>query len=408
MVEVNFDGLVGPTHHYGGHSYGNLASMEHKQKISNPKAAALQGLRKMKLLMDLGQAQAVIPPQERPSLFYLRQLGFTGTDADVVTKAAKASPPLFYAFCSSSAMWTANAATISPSSDTPDGKLHISIANLQTDLHRSIESETTYRLFQLLFPQAVVHPPLPKGGKFGDEGAANHTRLSSGVHIFVYGSSAFSKEKTLFPARQSQEASEAIARRHGVKNPIILQQNPKAIDAGVFHNDVIATGHNHLYLYHEHAYVDDALLESLKPLKVKESMLPLKKAVSSYLFNSQIITDDSGDLVLIAPEECRSLNLDWLPINKRHFIDLRESMCNGGGPACLRLRIEMTNDEISKSHTPIFLTPALYEALVKWVEQYYRDKLTLKDLEDPQLLKECQDALSQLSNLLKINKLYKF
>ncbi len=408
MDEVNFDGLVGPTHHYGGLSFGNLASMQHAKQTSNPKEAALQGLRKMKLLMDLGMTQAVIPPQERPSLLHLRLIGFTGKDHEVIERAAKQTPHLFYAFSSSSFMWTANAATVSPSLDTPDQKLHISIANLQTDLHRSIESEATYTLFKTLFPKAIVHPPLPKGGKFGDEGAANHTRLETGEQIFVYGSSAFKDVHSHFPIRQSLEASMSIARRHGVKKAIFLQQNREVIDQGVFHNDVIATGHGKLYLYHEKAYVDDTELAYLNPFKVSESMLPLKKAISSYLFNSQIITLPNQEVALIAPEECRTLNLDWLPIKKRYFIDLKQSMQNGGGPACLRLRILMTKKEQQQTHRPIFLTPVLYEALVKWVSTHYRDRLTLEDLADPLLLRESQEALKELSKLLKLNKLYRF
>lgn len=408
MDEVNFDGLVGPTHHYGGHSFGNLASMEHAKKKSNPKEAALQGLNKMKLLMDLGLPQAVIPPQPRPSLAHLRAIGFTGQDHEIVAKAFKQVPGLFFAFSSSSAMWSANAATIAPSCDTPDQKLHISIANLQTDLHRSIESDFTYSLFSFLFPKAVVHPPLPKGGKFGDEGAANHTRLSSGEHLFVYGGSAFETKNRGFPIRQSLEASEAIARRHGLKKAIFLKQHPDAIDAGAFHNDVVATGHGNLYLYHEKAYVDDAPLKHLNTLKVTEAMLPLKTAISTYLFNSQIITLPNKELALIAPEECQSLNLDWLPIKQRYFINLRQSMENGGGPACLRLRIPLTKQEQKQVHPAIFLTPNLYKDLVKWVETYYRDHLALEDLADPHLLRESQEALEAIYKMLKIKKIRLF
>ena len=193
-----------------------------------------------------------------------------------------------------------------------------------------------------------------------------------------------------------------------VPPPFAADSILEAIDAGIFHNDVIATGHNTLYLYHEKAYVDDTPLQPLNPLKVTESMLPLKEAVSTYLFNSQIVTDRSGDLVLIAPIECSNLKLEWLPIEKRHFLDLRQSMHNGGGPACLRLRLWMTPKEIQEMHRPILLTPKLYEALVKWVETHYRDRLELKDLADIKLLRESQQALQALSKLLKIKKLYRF
>ncbi len=395
MDEINFDALAGPTHHFAGLSYGNLASMHHAKQTSNPKAAALQGLEKMKLLMDLGIPQGIIPPAERPSLFHLRSIGFRGSDAEVLAKSAKEAPNLFYAFCSSSSMWAANAATAAPQTDTYDGKLHLSIANLQTNLHRSIESDFTFSLFKRLFPDATIHPPLPIGG---DEGAANHTRLSSGEHIFVYGGS----NTTKFPARQTLEASKATARRFGLQKSIFLQQHPEAIDAGAFHNDVVATGHDTLYLYHEKAYVDDSPIAHLNPFKVTEQMLPLKQAIESYLFNSQIVTLKNKEYALIAPQECKNLNLSWLPIKERYFVNLSESMHNGGGPACLRLRIPT-----SPTNLPTLLTPELYQSLVTWVETHYRDRLTLADLADPLLLEESQHALDALSKLL-LNNIYHF
>ena len=52
--EVNFDGLVGPTHNYSGLSFGNIASEQSLKDVSNPKLAAQQGLAKMKALSDKG------------------------------------------------------------------------------------------------------------------------------------------------------------------------------------------------------------------------------------------------------------------------------------------------------------------------------------------------------------------
>lgn len=59
--EVNFDGLVGLTHHYAGLSFGNEASTRHQNTLSNPRLAAKQGLLKMKALADLGYKQGVLP-----------------------------------------------------------------------------------------------------------------------------------------------------------------------------------------------------------------------------------------------------------------------------------------------------------------------------------------------------------
>ena len=96
--EVNFDGLVGNTHNYAGLAIGDKASMQHAFSISHPKEAALQGLGKMKLLMDLGLKQAVLPPQPRPAIPFLKSLGFKGNDpAMILKKAYEADPHLFLA-----------------------------------------------------------------------------------------------------------------------------------------------------------------------------------------------------------------------------------------------------------------------------------------------------------------------
>src|SRR3954449_10665729 len=95
--EVNFDGIVGPTHNYAGLSFGNVASMSHRRAVSSPKQAALQGLAKMKFLHGLGVMQAVLPPHERPHLPTLRRLGFTGDDADILAKVVREDPTLLAA-----------------------------------------------------------------------------------------------------------------------------------------------------------------------------------------------------------------------------------------------------------------------------------------------------------------------
>ena len=137
--EANFDGLVGPTHNYAGLSWGNVASKSNVSAVSNPKEAALQGLAKMKQLADRGYVQGVLPPHERPHLPTLRALGFSGNDADVLAQVLKKSPDLLAAVSSAAAMWTANAATVSPSADTRDRRVHFTPANLSAKFHRSIE-----------------------------------------------------------------------------------------------------------------------------------------------------------------------------------------------------------------------------------------------------------------------------
>src|SRR5690349_20397217 len=151
-VEANFDGLVGPTHNYAGLAYGNVASALNADKPSNPREAALQGLRKMKALHDLGLAQGVLPPHERPHLPTLRALGFTGKEGEVLAAARRVAPGLLAACSSASAMWVANAATVSASPDTEDGRVHFTPANLCTQLHRALETRVTARVLRAVFP----------------------------------------------------------------------------------------------------------------------------------------------------------------------------------------------------------------------------------------------------------------
>jgi succinylarginine dihydrolase len=423
VIEVNFDGLVGPTHHFGGHSYGNIASFLHRHQISYPKKAALEGLRKMRLLLDAQIPQAIIPPQMRPSFETLRALGFEGSDRQIFEKAAQACP-LFYALTSSSFMWAANSATFSPSSDTKDGRAHLTVANLGSLFHRSVETAETYTFFKHVFRDRSlfeVHPPLPKGGDFGDEGAANHTRFCAhygdkGTHLFVYSKSAFEPKKGTFPTRQAKEASEAVARQHGLNSEttFFVQQNPEAIEAGVFHNDVISVGNQNLFLVHEKAFIGTPqALEAVQrqcPLEIfliTEDMLSIKEAVRTYFFNGQLVNLPQGMPYFILPQECASLDLTWLPI-KKGFIDLSESMRNGGGPACLRLRCVLNEKEKNSLPASIFLTYALYDRLVEWVKKHYREELHTSDLKDPTLLTETQEALDALTKILQLGSYYGF
>ena len=189
-LDVQFDGIPGPTHNYSGMSPGNLASEKHAGRVSNPREAALQGLAKMRALAARGIAQAVLPPHERPHVPTLRALGFHGNDHDIVARAARDAPGLLSACSSASAMWTANAATIAPSSDARDGRLHLVVANLASMLHRSLEAEQTARSLRAIFRDAShfeVHDALPRHVDLGDEGAANHSRLRTSqgsLHLF--------------------------------------------------------------------------------------------------------------------------------------------------------------------------------------------------------------------------------
>jgi succinylarginine dihydrolase len=416
--EVNFDGIVGPTHHYGGLAYGNVASMRNKQSVSYPKQAALQGLAKMKFMADLGLKQAVLPPHERPHLPTLRRLGYSGSDAAIIEKVAKDDPWLLSAVSNASAMWAANVATVSPSADTADGRVHFTPANLVTQFHRSIETPTTTAILRRIFADErrfVVHDPLPASTALADEGAANHTRLckqhgEAAVEIFTYGSGP-----TNFPARQSRRASEMIARRHGLASPMFVQQNPAAIDAGAFHNDVVAVGNRDVLFVHEKAGVEPIWTElpEIKTICVSDADVPLADAIATYLFNSQLVTLPNGRDALIAPIECQENDrvrayLDRGVFEQVHFVDVRQSMRNGGGPACLRLRVVLTDAELAATHQGVMFNDTLHASLRQWVEKHYRDELTAADLADPMLLEEGQAALDELTGILRLGNLYEF
>ena len=439
--EFNFDGLVGPTHNYSGLSLGNVASQANEGNASNPKEAAKQGLRKMKALHDLGLAQAVLPPQERPAIDFLKQCGFAGAEAQIIERAAKNAPSLFQAACSASSMWTANAATISPSADTQDHKLHLTPANLINKLHRSIEDQTTSNVLNAIFidqDKFSIHDPLPHHESLGDEGAANHTRLchshdSTGLELFVYGQHFFNNsapKPTQFPARQTLEASESVIRSHQLKNnsSLLAQQNPAVIDQGVFHNDVIAVGNENVLFYHQQAFLnEDALKNQVEEffgdsnfyfIRVNDDQVSVEQAIKSYLFNSQIVTLPDQSMAFILPQECQENSAVWYtleqiknddnPIDHLIVKDLRQSMANGGGPACLRLRVVLNQDEANAINHGIIFDDNLFEQLDQWVDKHYRDRLDYQALADPQLLTESRTALDELTGILKLGSIYPF
>ncbi|MCU6671230.1 N-succinylarginine dihydrolase [Enterobacteriaceae bacterium H4N4] len=435
--EVNFDGLVGLTHHYAGLSFGNEASTKHRFQVSNPKLAAKQGLLKMKTLADAGFPQAVIPPQERPNVGVLRQLGFTGTDEQVVEKAGTQVPQLLSAASSASSMWVANAATVAPSADTLDGKVHLTVANLNNKFHRASEAVTTEQVLRAIFRDETrfsVHTALPQVAMFGDEGAANHNRLGGdygepGLQLFVFGrDEGVHAAPARYPARQTLAASQAVARLNQVNPGQILfaQQNPQVIDKGVFHNDVIAVSNRQVLFCHEQAFVgQQALFQTLSvrvpgftPIQVPSGAVSVDDAVATYLFNSQLLSRDDGSMMLVLPQESQDhagvwrylseLVADDNPISELKVFDLRESMANGGGPACLRLRVVLTADEQRAVNPAVMMNDTLFTTLNDWVDRYYRDRLTQADLIDPQLLHEGREALDELTRILQLGSVYPF
>lgn len=437
--EIDFDGLVGPSHNYAGLSHGNIAATVNALEESNPRGGALEGLGKMRRAIELGLGQAVLPPHERPHIPTLRRLGFAGSDREVFEKAWRTAPELVRNVSAASAMWTANAATVTPASDSADGRLHITPANLVAMFHRSIEHETTGRVLRAIFPEGphfAHHPVLPGAPHFGDEGAANHNRFcpdhgAPGLHLFVHGKQAFGGAiaPQRFPARHTLEASQAIVRQHGVTRALHVQQNPAAIDAGAFHNDVVAVANRHVFFYHEHAFADpDALEAALRRaapeidfafLRVPAVRLSLADAVRSYLFNSQLVSRPDRDrMTLILPMEVAEtpaakavvdgLIADGGPVGEAVYLDVRQSMRNGGGPACLRLRVVLDEAQLAALGAPLLLDGPGIDALEAWVRKHYRDRLRPADLGDPALIDEGRAALDELTALLGLGAVYDF
>ena len=350
LTEINFDGIVGPSHNYAGLSLGNIASASHKGDPSYPRAAALQGVAKMRGNLARLGVQGFLLPLPRPNALLANVLAMDGTEA----------PQLRAAPWSASSMWTANAATVSPAPDCADGKCHLTVANLVTMLHRAQEWPDTLRMLEVAFGDAehfAVHGPVPP--TFGDEGAANHMRLceghaGKGVEVFVYG-----KPGGKFPARQHEQASRLIARSHGLDpaNCVFIEQNPAAIEAGAFHNDVVSVANERVLFTHAEAFADQqgaydairAAFPALEVVEVPSSAVSLEEAIRTYLFNAQLLTLPDGSMALIVPEECRESASVWAwaeammasngPIRQVIPVDVRQSMANGGGPACLRLRV---------------------------------------------------------------------
>lgn len=411
VIEINFDGLIGPSHNYAGLSLGNLASAKNAGGASHPRAAALQGIEKMRANLALGLTQGILLPQCRPDREWLATLGSTPETAE---------PGLLANALSASSMWAANAATVSPAADTGDGKCHLTVANLVTMPHRSHEWQGTLAQLSLAFadPAFAVHGPVP--APFGDEGAANHMRLSAshdapGVEIFVYGVAGGP-----FPARQHIEASKAVARIHGVSRALFVQQSEEAIAAGAFHNDVVAVANERVLFAHELAFADRdgfyrdlrALLPQVEIVEVPAFAVSLADAIQSYLFNAQLVTLPDAGMALILPTEARdnARVWGWLetlvagngPIRRLIPVDVRQSMANGGGPACLRLRVVCDPATVD----PRFLVDnEALDRIGEIVSTHWPETIAPGELADPELWHKIGAARAALLMALDLGEL---
>lgn len=413
LVEINFDGIIGPSHNYAGLSLGNIASASNAGDTSYPRAAALQGLAKMRHNLALGLTQGFLLPLPRPNGAFLAAIGADGSEDQRLLAAA----------WSASSMWTANAATVSPAPDTADGRCHLTAANLVTMPHRSQEWLDTVKQLRLAFADNahfVVHDAVP--ACFGDEGAANHMRMGSGhdapgIEIFVYG-----KSGGPFPARQHEQASRAVARLHGLDpaRTLFVEQNPEAIAAGAFHNDVVAVANERVLFTHEQAFADPdgtyaAIRERLPEAEiviVPAAAVSLADAIKSYLFNAQLLTLPSGEMALVIPLEAweHAAVRTWLdamlasngPIRRVLPVDVRQSMANGGGPACLRLRVVADPARVDPR---FLLDDAKIARIEAVVAAHWPQSLRPEQLGDPALAAQVIAARNELLKVLSLDEL---
>lgn len=430
-MEVFIDRLPGPTHSFGGLGVGNGASSASKGRPSNPRAAAIQSLRKMKLVVDFGVPQFVLPPQPRPLISFLRAIGHRGTEKQILETALVEGTLLLAN--SSASMWTANAATVLPACDCMDRMTHIVPANLVASSHRALEAQQTSRELRALtrnVPDVIVHDPLPSSMGFADEGSANYIRMSpggslAGAHLFAYGFDGSVRRSAAgnFP-RQSRGASAAVSRLAGLNSDRIVyaQNSAKAIMAGAFHNDLLAAGQGNLLICHEFSYVDTAdtvhalheicansIAQPITSVVLPESVLPLETALQTYFFNMQLITIPAGGRLIILPEQSRTEGASAIELLRAavpdatiRFLELSESMANGGGPACLSLRAELTDTQVRHMLPSCYVTPALIEILTEKVEHLYPDNLHPAELADPCFVADARRAWKAIAELLDL------
>lgn len=413
IVEINFDGIVGPSHNYAGLSLGNLAATKSAGETSYPRAAALQGLEKMRANMALGLVQGFFLPLRRPNLTWL-----AGIAADETI-----DPRLIAAAWSASSMWTANAATVSPAADTADGRCHLTPANLVTMPHRGMEWPDTLRQLMIAFADKAhfaLHAPVPPS--FGDEGAANHMRLcdehgSPGVELFVYGQTG-----GRFPARQHEQASRAIARLHRLdpERTVFIEQNPEAIAAGAFHNDVVSVANGQVLFTHAQAFADQqgtydairAKFPALEVVEVPADAVSMAEAIKTYLFNAQLLRLPTGEMALVIPSESweSAPVRTWLegmlagngPIRKVIPVDVRQSMANGGGPACLRLRVVVDPATVDPR---FLLDEAKADRMARVISDYWPETIEAAQIGDTALADRVITARNMLLKELDLSEL---
>ena len=171
---------------------------------------------------------------------------------------------------------------------------------------------------------------------------------------------------------------------------------------------------------HEQAFADKEgfyadlrrLLPEVEIVEVPADLVSLEDAVKSYLFNAQLVTLPEGGMALILPEEARETPRVWAwleamaagngPIRRLAIVDVRQSMANGGGPACLRLRVVADPATVD----PRFLADeAKLDAVAAVIAEIWPETIAPCDLADPSLWARAAEARIALLDLLDLSEL---
>ena len=120
---------------------------------------------------------------------------------------------------------------------------------------------------------------------------------------------------------------------------------------------------------------------------------------------------------LILPEEVKDFSncMSWLDKLKQisdvktfNFVDIRQSMMNGGGPACLRLKVILNEEEQNNLNQKFLMNNKKLDSIKLLIEREYRDVLYPDDLKDPSLLDESRRVLDELTQIFGIGSIYAF
>jgi succinylarginine dihydrolase len=147
-------------------------------------------------------------------------------------------------------------------------------------------------------------------------------------------------------------------------------------------------------------------------VEVAAADVPLEDAIRSYLFNAQLVTLSDGEMALIVPGEARETPSVWGwierhlagngPIRRVEVVDVRQSMANGGGPACLRLRVVADPASVD----PRFLVDSdRIDRIAEVVARTWPDEIDHRDLQSAALIADIERARAALLETLGLQAL---